>query len=592
MCPTDVSDLRDVMTIKSRVEKEGVSFLTLTLPAFGKAFEQCLEAGVVSASCFPGFRKHGAIPVFLQGMLGQVFDRETGLLLRDSSVPVFVYAIRQLCLAYKKLELPCTFARKAKAIDEFLQVEQDLSTFSLPSGQFSLLAGLLWGRMLRDIRVDMLVPRHGPGATAERISGNRKYVWVTWHERLERVFPFLANALPASAALEDEFENVTFLPEEQEPPSRLVLVPKTLKSPRTIAVEPVCMQYAQQAVSQSLVKAIEEYCVTKGQVNFTDQSINQQYALSASETGEWATIDLSSASDRVPRSLALAMFDWVPDLRDLIDACRTRSIKLPDGRVTPLNKFASMGNALCFPIEAMYFYTICIEALIAAQGMTPSWSSILACRSQCFVYGDDIIVPTKYVGAVLDNLAKYNCKVNRDKTFVSGRFRESCGLDAYAGERVTPLYFRRVRPRSRKNVQEVASWVATANQAYERGFWRLASYMFDVAERLLGVLPYGAQDYPGLCRVSFLGYRSIERWDSDLHRFLSEGFVVDPVECSDNLDGYSALQFCLLHLENRRRSGSVLPFNVDGIPRGLPSASLEHSSLRGAATLKRRWNPA
>nr|QDH86857.1 MAG: hypothetical protein H2BulkLitter115474_000002 [Leviviridae sp.] len=44
-CSADVSDLRDLKTIKSRVMSEGLSFLTITLPAFCSAFERALETG-------------------------------------------------------------------------------------------------------------------------------------------------------------------------------------------------------------------------------------------------------------------------------------------------------------------------------------------------------------------------------------------------------------------------------------------------------------------------------------------------------------------------------------------------------------------
>lgn len=83
-CSAEVSDLRDLQTIRSRVESEGLSFLTITLPEFCKDFERCLSLGFVDSKYFRMFRKYRAIPVFLQGMLSQIFDRETGRILDET----------------------------------------------------------------------------------------------------------------------------------------------------------------------------------------------------------------------------------------------------------------------------------------------------------------------------------------------------------------------------------------------------------------------------------------------------------------------------------------------------------------------------
>jgi len=109
-CPADVCDLRDLETIKSRVKDEGVSFLTITLPNFCKDFERSLEAGYIDSKCFRSFRKHGSIPSFLKGMTSLIFDRETGRIYDDkdnpfaSDVPNIIECVRQICLAFEKLE--------------------------------------------------------------------------------------------------------------------------------------------------------------------------------------------------------------------------------------------------------------------------------------------------------------------------------------------------------------------------------------------------------------------------------------------------------------------------------------------------------
>lgn len=603
-CSADVSDLRDFETIKSRVKKEGMSFLTITLPTFGKDFDLCLAKGCIDSTDFRAFRKSGSTPAFLQGMISLVFDRETGRLYdntRDNlnALAPAIDGVRQVSFAFKKLELECDPKRVARTLSEFVEVEHSLSSFE-PSkeavARFDNISRVLWDHILANVRLDMLLPRHGPGATAERIRGNRKYVWRRWHERLEAYFPLFGSAYTLSAACETEAglelvafdpveervtDIVSFIPAELEQPVRVVTVPKTMKGPRIIAIEPVCMQYAQQAIRSALYKELESRVITSGHVNFTDQSINQRLALIASKDGSYATIDLSEASDRVPRSLALCMFNGNPDLRDAIDACRSTRAILPNGQIVgPLLKFASMGSALCFPVEAMYFYTLCVMAALEYHNLPDTWANAYNVSRGIYVYGDDIIVPIEQADITLDYLQRYNCKVNTNKTYKTGKFRESCGTDAFDGEVVTPTYVTQVVPKSKRQHSELISWVATANSFYQKGYWRTSSYMHSICERYLGNLPYVSPDSPGLGRVSYLGYKTVHRWNSKLHRWEVKAWVASPVYRTDELDGYAALYKSLSKLEDLKDLSE---------PRD--PLHLHRTARYGSVTLKSRWVP-
>lgn len=611
----DVYSLRDLETIRSRVEKEGLSFLTITLPRFANDLEKGIANGRVDPACFTGFHRvrHVAIPELFQGMLGLVFDRKTGELLYHeppsnpnrfadgaaSDIPTIIESLRQICCMFKKVELECTPKRVHSALRSFTEIEQDFKSFSLPDEQLSKfleVCSLLWGNMFRDFSPDRITPKHGPGATADKISGNQKYLWRRWHDRLEPFFPLIGSGYSLGVINPDgdpdnpdplgipgpteEIEIVTIVPEEEEQPVRVVTVPKTLKSPRVIAIEPCCMQFAQQGIRDYLYDKLESHWLTAGHINFTDQSINQRKALTASRTGQLATIDLSEASDRVSLDLAMKMFDANPDLRDSILACRSTRAQLPDGSIIgPLLKFASMGSALCFPVEAMYFYTICIVALLDSQKLSYTQRNIRKVSRRVYVYGDDIIVPSTNADTVLDYLQKYNCKVNVNKTFVSGSFRESCGVDAFAGYVVTPTYLRHLHPENRQQGDRCISWVATANLFYKKGYWRTTTYMRNHVESILGELPYVRETSPLLGHHSFLGYESIGRWNRDLQRNERFGWIPRPVYRPDALEGWAALAKCFISMESRMSSI---------VSEG---SSLERSALHGAVNLKRRWAP-
>jgi hypothetical protein len=630
-CSAKVSDLRDLKTLRSRVKHEGMSFLTITLPKFASDFEQSLASGSISSDHFLEFKKVGAIPAFLQGMLSWVFDRETGRLRDDSpNLLEIVEGVRQFCAAFKKIRMPCSPAREAAAIERFINVEQDFSSLQIDAGSvqtFRSVSLVLWSRMLGRLLPDMLLPRHGPGATAERISGNQKYAWLRWHDRLEPFFPLLGYGYSHSAGLkwnnvrttngiplldcysqdDRSLESVTIVAEDQEQPVRVIFVPKTLKSPRVIAIEPVCMQYTQQALQAWLYAAIAKNPLTAGHVNFRDQSVNRSLALAASSTGEWATIDLSDASDRVPHELALEMFSSNPDFRDAVDSCRSRRAELPNGVVLTLKKFASMGSALCFPIEAMYFHTLCVTSLLRKYKLSPTYRNVRNVSRFVYIYGDDIIVRKQDAEAVIGTLQEYNCKVNERKSFWTGKFRESCGLDAYDGRDVTITYLRELRPDNRQQVSQIVSWIATANLFAERGYDRTSSFMFAHVEDLLGTkLPLVEAQSPLLGRIDHYGLRPLRpvgsKFRRRFQRLEQRGWVVSPVSRSDKIGSYAALQKSLIGLEQRGKGlHPDLRFSEHGdsvahayMIRWLQSigrieSSLEHSARRGAVTLKLRW---
>lgn len=586
-CIADVSDLRDLGTIRSRVEKEGFSFLTITLPQFCRDFERSLENRRIDSTSFQGFRKNGSIPAFLQGMISRVFNQETGRIINEKheDTPTIIEGIRQICLLFKKVEVDCSPEREAAALTSFKETEQAFQLFQPPkeaTDDFLSVAFVLWSRMLLDIKLEDCKPRHSSGATVEGISGNQKYLWQYWHDRLEPYFPLIGNAYPLGMPEDaEELNQLTILPEPLELPVKVVLVPKTLKAPRVIAKEPVCMQFAQQGILRVLVDRIESYRLTAGHVNFRDQTVNQTLAISASSTGQLATIDLSDASDRVPYALALRMFDSNPDLRDAIDACRSTRAELPDGElVHPLQKFASMGSALCFPVEAMYFYTICVMALLKENNLPVTHENCFKVSRDVYVYGDDIIVPSTNAVTILAHLQQYNCKVNLNKTFVSGSFRESCGIDAFAGSEVTPLYLRKLRPENRQQADQLISWVETGNLFYKKGYWRTTQFLLGIVEKIIGPLPYKSEKSAMLGRISFLGYQTINRWNRQLQRFEVKGLIPSPVYRTDNLEGYGALSKCFLKLEDLKNP----LVSRDAL-------HLERSARHHAVALKRGWLP-
>lgn len=561
---TDVTlDVRDIDTLMSRVEDEGLSFLTITLPTFGKDFDMSLAAGRIEPSSFRSFRKFEKAPAFLRGFFALIFDKN-GRIYAEPSIAA-LEGIRQMAYAFKKLQVPCSPIRVARAIAKFRTSELCFEVPVLPDdlAYFCQVSRAIWSGVLSEgnIPLSCAIPKHGPGATAEKLAGNGKFKLSNWHDRLEPYFPVLDNAFAnADARFSAEFEKVTIIAEDDEQPVRVIAVPKTLKTPRIIAIEPVCMQYAQQAISKLIVRGLETHEYTSGHVNFTDQTINRELAMTSSRDKRLATLDLSSASDLVPYELAISMFDSHPDLRDAIAACRSKRAQLPSGDIISLKKFASMGSALCFPVEAMYFYTICVAALLRERNLPLSESNILNVGKDIFVYGDDILVPTDESVAVIRSLHKYFCKVNVRKSFSEGNFRESCGMDAYDGEDVTPTYIRQLCPDNRRKTSALISWLATSNLLYKRGYWKASSHMLKHVETILGTLPVVGDDCAGLGKFTFQKrehHWQQCRWNPGIQVHEVRTWVASSKKFDDVLDGNLALVKCLTMLELRKPSRGV-----------------------------------
>ena len=543
----------DCKTVQGRTENEGLSFLTITLPNFGKEFQKALNQGFVDRNSFTGFpfsRKAGrrlGIPVFLQDFLGLVFNPSTGVLLDEPDIDA-ILAIRQLTLMFGKVLLPCSDARLEGAMKGYIECDEDVKRqdamlSSDDISDFRRVSSLLFGSLLSKVDSDVyhgrIVPKHGPGATADKLRGNAKYRQLTWTQRLEKIFPFGEYIFP-SWSYYDHFSDVDILEPEAEIPVKVISVPKTQKTPRIIAIEPTAMQYVQQGLMESILTYLKRDDILDRYLGFDDQTPNQELARQGSSDGTLATLDLSEASDRVSNQLVRALLFNTPHLREAVEACRSRKADVPGHGVIRLAKFASMGSALTFPIEAMVFLTLVFLGIERELNTPVSKDMIKSYFGKVRIYGDDIIIPVDMVHSVVHSLEHFGAKVGADKSFWIGRFRESCGKEYYEGHDVSIVKVRRMFPTTRKHVPEVISLVSLSNQLFEAGCWGTVKWLDDYILGLIKFFPVVSSSSPALGRVSFLGYESQGEHET-LHRPFVKGYVVSSRIPRDHLDGYGAM---------------------------------------------------
>jgi len=430
----------DRRTFSRRLEGEGIMFLTSVLPRLFKALDRSFTTGVLELPV--GFQKakHGNYPLFLVKAWEQIFNEDGTLKPTPDIQTGAVACIRQLSAVFYKLEMQYTTEQIDKSIDAFLQAEIDLSTLNLsqPSleGVLKRARGIVC-RLLAGSNPADITPRHGSGSSACRVMPHMRYDSFRFIPRLHEEFPYDEYFFYSTTHLCDNLD-VLLDAEEAEPHARCVLVPKDSRGPRLISCEPREFMYIQQGLMNLLYDTVHKHPTIASQIGFNDQTRNQELALSASKDGRYATLDLKEASDRVSLDLVERLFpeNWVRKLK----ASRSQSTLLPNGTLVPLSKFAPMGSACCFPVEAICFWAISLAAIGDHSYVNRMFKNRLTeSDMKISVFGDDIIVPVEHYDRVINGLESVGLVVNKDKSYRTGPFRESCGMDAFNGVDVTPV---------------------------------------------------------------------------------------------------------------------------------------------------------
>jgi hypothetical protein len=175
-----VSTTRDSITVVRRIENEGESFFTKTLPTFAKDLERSIDAGEIPTWLFSAWTRrrlditvlnddgvpkvkkwsaHGA-PSFLGGFMDIVFDslpvmndRDYSEMLNRSVSPAprmrctsdeadvarmayAIYSMRQLCLMFSKEHDLCSDELVEASIEKYVLLDNTM-THPLPTAEIS-----------------------------------------------------------------------------------------------------------------------------------------------------------------------------------------------------------------------------------------------------------------------------------------------------------------------------------------------------------------------------------------------------------------------------------------------------------------------
>ena len=451
------------------------------------------------------------------------------------------------CRGSEQLELWATPIASAQhpSVDRsiFRKLQSNFDAFSQAIGKFEIedfLSSISeWS--------DGIGFRHGPGAVSDQTSKEYKYDFPTWSDKLGKVFSFERYGVTHRSQAErqgfEDYQQVfpyespqpeqavvaretcvdqlvcpdsqvmavshyggrrsEFLdpmdlesplehrPSTHEAPSRLLAVPKTAKGPRLIAAEPTGHQWCQQFIKRFLEERLQGLFGTNF-VSFRNQELSQVLVSKASLDKSLATVDLSSASDRLSCWVVERAFRENQSLLKALHASRTRWVcDAIDKKASPnyfvAKKFASQGTAVTFPVQSIIFLIIALTACgFEATGPEDFLcndrfcKSIARFRNKVRVFGDDIIIP-KYGYVVLTGLLHtLGLKVNLNKSFVKGHFRESCGMDCFKGVNVTPIKTTKLEATGPQSRQSLIDY---SNNLFKAGLWNAARAVESIIPR-------------------------------------------------------------------------------------------------------------
>lgn len=583
---------RDMLTICNRVEHEGISFLTITLPSYYDGIMSCIEEGYLDPSFLRSFSKKRNKPRLFWGLIDRVFD-DAGFV-REVIDPNAVLCMRQLAYIFKKIKIDCSDKRIEDSISAFIQTDKEVIVYEKEFPEdLQKIANIIVCDVFKDsFDISKLIPCPGPGAVFENLKGNSKFRCTSIASSLPDYFG--EDCIHVSE--EWYHADTRKIHEIKYPRTRITLVPKTLKTPRIIAIEPTWTMMFQQSLKNYLYGVLENSDLTGGHVNFSDQSINQQLALHSSRTKAFATLDLSEASDRLGNIQVQNFFKANRLILDALMATRTGEAELPNKQTIVLNKFASMGSATCFPVESLCFYIATIAGVMRADGVSPSLANIRKTCKQVWVYGDDIIAPSNKYSSIVELFTSLGWKVNRKKSFYKSSFRESCGVDAFAGINITPAYLRTpLLPAATRTSSGFVSLLATANLLWDKHLPRASRFITDFVRR-------NTKSSWRVCRVQrgsggvgvydpALPYGAL-RWNSNLHRYEQKALRIRAKCVESHLEGHPALFKCLTQNSHSRKSlnrsfKDTYSWTVDDVLDN----SLERTALRYASVLKHSWVP-
>lgn len=345
------------------------------------------------------------------------------------------------------------------------------------------------------------------------LTGSREHiewfdrVYTPWHGHCASLFG-------RAASSEEQIPEVTEVHELHG-----TLVEKTYKSKRLIVPNTAIGGLYSNGLGEVLVSRLKR----AGYDVRTLPGRHSKLARYASKTGRLATVDQSMASDNITPKLVemLVPRRWARAL----SFGRLSKLRIGDDLIH-CQTFSTMGIGFTFPLQMLIF----LGLTHATCDLWEEEHGAVMDRT-ISAFGDDLICPVEIHTELEWVFESLGLVINRDKTFWSGPFRESCGSDYFRGYDVRPAY--------------VPTGGALSKKAYE-------AYLYKTFNAL--VRRWDICEVPGTLNTIIL----------ELGRVREKPFVV-PLHFGDDtglkLDRYDAEHLGLRRLPKRNTHGVyVFPY--------------------------------
>lgn len=505
----------DLSPIVKALTPDNYDSVVRYLAKFGKAIENALISDVkLDVPDHPLFFKRDGteLPDLTYPLLEVLFHRDGFRRHCEKCVyevnSVYVLLLRQIYLAFSKLidlepdvnvddEISSFVDRITTDHFDSVVLHQRCNTEVL-AGARALLSDLFTTEVGKTMELAAPLAQwvenpfgcHGPGAVADRSEGPQK--WSFKPSKRENLG--LYELYQLERAYLDSAPR--FLPDYQIP-ARLCIVPKDFRGHRLICIEPKELMFAQQGLMRIIYTMVHENPLTKRSITFIDQTKSAR----ACRRDGCSTIDLKDASDRISLSLLRVLLP--KKVFEVLTRYRSSKVALPDGRVIVPKAAFTMGNALCFPIETLVFWAIAMSSIRQAAFDSGEYVTTEWLQKNIRVFGDDMIVPKKYVRECLRALSGCGLAINYQKTCIDTPVRESCGAWWFAGRDVRITRF---RYHKLSNYYVWVSWADNVRELVGNGFNHTAKLICDLMTAVAPV-PYGFLGFPGQKDLSGEGIR-------------------------------------------------------------------------------------
>lgn len=551
---------KDVDAISKRVRSSGLHFVSKVLPKLSIGLLDVLEGREPD---YTGLRtdEHG-YPLLCRDLTWQVLQNG------EFSTQAF-NCLYQLSMSFKKLREFADPSLASKTWQGYVEQQNEAKKFRFtPNSVTEIAANLVCGLFAKDdvFTSPYTVPGIGPGADYYHRHAFTRYYAHGWIPGLHDVFdPFewhMPWALLDPQVNSSLIRNIyyptvhgwkTHVLDEKK--SRYKAVPKSYGVLRGISIMQNEVMFIQQAVRRYMAETISK-SVDGNRLCFTKQEINASLALLGSTTGSNATLDAKSASDWVLNLVCEAVFYKCPNLWKALSAVRVPIVEYkPDSgpkQILEIESYAPMGSATCFPVMGTLIYCLSRAAILHTGR-----KNCLSASKRVYCYGDDLIVDREYYSIVVEALEYHGLKINYDKSYHASRFRESCGIHAFKGVDVTPVYVKYIPflGNAGWSDERLQSHLAVERDLFSKGFLNTAAFLRNRINRELSEdLLYVHGDSPV---IGFIRNKSDtsdaeqlvrfkkKRWNQKLqcYEFTTRVFPNSSLQCSLTSDHDAYLRY-------------------------------------------------